>query len=85
MLDPVSSVMTGATKAATAARRPAQIEPGWSCTGSPSVCARTVCGNGILEAGEVCDCGTDPTKLPTDARGRTACSTATHRLLEDLH
>jgi len=65
----VSSVMTGATKAATAARRPARSSQAGAAPGRPAVCARTVCGNGILEAGEVCDCGTDPTKLPTGCTG----------------
>jgi fibro-slime domain-containing protein len=35
-------------------------EPGWSCTGSPSTCVQSVCGNGMVEAGESCDDGTNP-------------------------
>ena len=31
------------------------IEPGWSCTGSPSLCRS--CGNGVVETGEFCDDG----------------------------
>jgi cysteine-rich repeat protein len=33
-----------------------RVEPGWSCSGSPSVCTPT-CGNGVLDAGEECDDG----------------------------
>jgi cysteine-rich repeat protein len=32
------------------------IEPGWNCTGSPSVCTE-VCGDGIVTPGEQCDDG----------------------------
>lgn len=32
-------------------------EPGWSCAGS--VCVKSVCGNGVKEAGESCDEGTE--------------------------
>jgi len=46
-----------------------QIEPGWTCAGWPSVCTKAVCGNGIHEAEEDCDCGTDSTKLPTGCAG----------------
>jgi fibro-slime domain-containing protein len=33
-------------------------EPGYDCTGMPSVCTKSVCGNGVKEAGEGCDKGT---------------------------
>ncbi len=31
-----------------------QIEPGWTCAGTPSVCA-TICGDGIVTGNETCD------------------------------
>lgn len=31
-----------------------KIEPGWSCTGTPSVC-ETICGDGIVVGSETCD------------------------------
>ena len=46
-----------------------QIEPGYSCTGTPSVCTKANCGNGTLETGEACDCGTSPTNLPAGCTG----------------
>jgi fibro-slime domain-containing protein len=41
------------------------IEPGASCTGTPSVCKAAICGNKIVETGEGCDCGTDAKAAPT--------------------
>ena len=34
-----------------------QVEVGWKCDGSPSVCTPTVCGDGIVEGAETCDDG----------------------------
>jgi fibro-slime domain-containing protein len=42
-----------------------QIEPGATCPTVGQACIKAVCGNGKQESGELCDCGTDPTKLPT--------------------
>ncbi len=33
------------------------IEPGFSCTGAPSVCVPSTCGDGVLDEGEACDQG----------------------------
>ena len=40
-----------------------KIEPGFDCTGSPSTCKPTVCGNQVKETGETCD---DGNALPYD-------------------
>jgi fibro-slime domain-containing protein len=56
-----------------------KIEPGFDCTGSPSTCKPTVCGNGKKEAGETCD---DGNTLPYDGcasncQSEPKCGTAT--------
>jgi cysteine-rich repeat protein len=33
------------------------IEPGFTCSGQPSVCVPIVCGNGVVQPGEECDDG----------------------------
>ena len=38
-------------------------------TGPSGKCTTAICGNGIKEAGEACDCGTDPTEFPTGCTG----------------
>jgi fibro-slime domain-containing protein len=52
-----------------------QVEPGATCpktsTGAPAPgkCMGTVCGNGVKEGNEGCDCGTDPANLPSGCKG----------------
>ena len=73
---------------ATAAPPTCQIEPGASCTGAtPSVCTAAICGNGMKEGNEGCDCGTSITgPWPTGCKGPNGLFFGdAHRLLEDLH
>jgi cysteine-rich repeat protein len=42
-----------------------QLEPGTQCPAPGKPCVFGACGNGIVERGEACDCGTDPAHLPT--------------------
>jgi len=52
-----------------------QVEGGASCpktasgAPAPGKCSVSVCGNGVKEGSEGCDCGTDPTKIPTGCTG----------------
>ena len=45
-----------------------QIEPGATCPTPGKACTKAVCGNGKVESGELCDCGTDPKNLPGDCK-----------------
>jgi len=45
-----------------------QLEPGYDCPKVGQACIKSNCGNGKLEKGEQCDCGTDPKALPTGCK-----------------
>ena len=45
-----------------------QIEPGAACPTPGQACTKAVCGNGKVESGELCDCGTDPNNLPSGCK-----------------
>jgi len=46
-----------------------QVEPGADCPLPGQACVKSICGNGKVEKSELCDCGTDPTKLPAGCKG----------------
>jgi cysteine-rich repeat protein len=45
-----------------------QIEPGAACPSAGQACTKAECGNGKVESGELCDCGTDDSKLPSGCK-----------------
>jgi fibro-slime domain-containing protein len=45
-----------------------QIEPGADCPTPGQPCKMAKCGNGVVEKTELCDCGTDPTNLPSGCK-----------------
>jgi fibro-slime domain-containing protein len=65
VISPQEQCDDGNTTAGDGCSSTCQLEPGASCTGMPSVCTVAQCGNGIVEMGEACDCGSDPSKVPS--------------------
>jgi fibro-slime domain-containing protein len=54
----------GNTKSGDGCSSTCQIEPGFDCPALGQPCVGAECGNGKVEVGELCDCGTDPKNLP---------------------
>jgi cysteine-rich repeat protein len=46
-----------------------QVEPGAECFVPGQPCVKSICGNGKVEKGELCDCGTDMKNLPVGCKG----------------
>jgi len=53
-----------------------QIEPRWSCMGTPSTCSKAMCGNSMVETGETCDKGEDNGLFYGDGTGCSKTCTA---------
>ncbi|MDO8668894.1 MAG: LamG-like jellyroll fold domain-containing protein [Candidatus Buchananbacteria bacterium] len=57
------------------------IEPNWTCSGLPSTCIVPLCGDGLKQATETCDCGdaVGPLSGPSDC-GNTGLTYTTHNI-----